>query len=68
MRALAEQHTGDVYVVLTRNQVEFGRLFGGEANDWALSMIRQLQATGYYKVVFENGDSIVLLRPTGGPS
>jgi hypothetical protein len=57
----------DVYVVVTRGQVEFGKLFGGYPPTWAAEVVDDLIASGSYRLIFTNVDSVVLFRDRGTP-
>ena len=60
-----ELHSSDpkpAYLIVTRDQVNFGRLFTGEPPDWAATMEEAVLATGSYRIVYSNPDAQVITR------
>jgi hypothetical protein len=50
------------YLVVTRGQEEFGELYIGLPDHWGFKLVRELQATGRYHVIFSNHDASVVTR------
>jgi hypothetical protein len=67
-RARIAATTSDAYLVVTRGQAAFGRLFAGLPGTWASDLVAELVATGHYRVVFENADAVVVLHRYGDPA
>ncbi|MEU4237050.1 hypothetical protein [Actinoplanes sp. NPDC026619] len=53
-------------VVVTRSMVKWGELGEGRPADWAQVEVTKLVADGYYRVLTQNRDGIVLVRTSTG--
>jgi hypothetical protein len=67
-RARVARASSDAYLVVTRGQVAFGRLFAGLPPTWGDDLVAALVATDDYTVVFQNDDAVVLLHRLGEPA
>jgi hypothetical protein len=50
------------YLIVSRDQTEFGHLFGGLPIDWAHRVVSAVLATGRYRVVFSNTQAEIIGR------